>query len=197
MIVNTLHSFQNYFRCKTFSPILLPHLRDCQTILDVGTSTGALASSMLQDSPNLNLTGVDVVTGSRTHIPMVIGNGKHLPFGDDAFDCVMLIDVLHHDLHPEELLSEVARVSKKRILIKDHYWESKIDHFILSSHDYIGNKPYGINLPYNFLAMQTWRKLIEYANLQIADLSKFRLNAFDLRKHIIFELEKPLLTDIP
>lgn len=190
MIVRAFHSVQNYFRCKAFASVLLPHLGDCRSVLDVGTSTGALAASIFRDLPELHLAGVDVVVGSQPLIPMVMGNGKRLPFDDDAFDCVMLIDVLHHDQHPGELLAEAKRVSRKRVLVKDHYWENRLDLPILRFQDYIGNKPYGVKLPYNFLDMETWLSLFENIGLGIAGTSKFRLNVFDLRKHVIFELEK-------
>ncbi len=191
MFVRTFHSIHNYLRCKSFAHILLPYLQDYKSVLDVGTSTGALAASILESAPDLRLAGVDVVVGSQPFIPMVKGNGKRLPFEDNAFDCVMMIDVLHHDEHPGELLAEAKRVSRKRVLIKDHYWNSRFDHLVLSAQDYIGNKFYGIDLPYNFLQMNTWHTLFEDIGLNVVGDSNLRLNAFDLRKHVIFELEKP------
>ena len=58
--------------------------------------------------------------------------------------------MLHHvkkeDL--KTLFKEAIRVSKKYIIIKDHYYKNSLDYLILKIYDYIGNKPYGVNLPY-------------------------------------------------
>ena len=190
MLVQALQSIQNFFRCRAFAPVLLPFMENCQSVLDVGTSTGALAASVFRDAPEIRLAGVDVVVDSQPLIPMILGNGRRLPFSNDAFDCVMMIDVLHHVDSPRELLAEAKRVSQKSVLIKDHYWGNRLDLLMLRFQDYIGNKPYGIDLPYNFLDMKTWDSLFKSVDLRVRMASRFRLNAIDLRKHVIFELEK-------
>ena len=40
----------------------------------------------------------------------VVGDGHHLPFGDEIFDAVILEAVLEHVVTPEEVVSEVYRV---------------------------------------------------------------------------------------
>jgi SAM-dependent methyltransferase len=121
---------------------------------------------------------------------MVEGNGRELPFATDSFDCVMMVDVLHHDTVPGGLLAEAKRVSRDRVLIKDHYWETRLDLFLLRHADDFGNKLYGIKRPYAFLNLDSWRKLIERHGLEIADSAKFRFNALDPCKHVVFELLK-------
>ena len=49
-------------------------------------------------------------------------NGIHIPFGDNSFDVVTIISVLHHvsDEHMPLLAAEIARVCKERLIIKDN-----------------------------------------------------------------------------
>ncbi len=48
---------------------------------------------------------------------VVIGDGQCLPFREHGFDVVACHDVLEHVLDPHRLLSEMARVSKGKIII--------------------------------------------------------------------------------
>jgi len=102
----------------------------------------------------------------------------------------MFLDVLHHTDNIKELMSEAKRVTKKTILIKDHYYNTKFDHFLLRIADYIGNKGLGINLIYNYLKESEWRLLIKQLNLKIIKLKKFKYNYLHPNKEIILKLNK-------
>jgi hypothetical protein len=103
----------------------------------------------------------------------------------------MIIDVLHHDLNPEQVVKEACRVSRRSILIKDHYFNHGLDVFGLKVMDYIGNAPYGIRLPYNYLNDAAWRTIFSNLNLKIVSEAKFRYNLIDPCRHVIFKLEVP------
>ena len=55
--------------------------------------------------------------------------------------------VAPHTAHPEHLLREAKRVARHHIIIKDHYWDTPLDLLGLKIADYMGNAPYGIDLP--------------------------------------------------
>jgi hypothetical protein len=57
--------------------------------------------------------------------------------------------------------------------------------------DYIGNAPYGIRLPYNYLNDAAWRTIFSNLNLKIVSEAKFRYNLIDPCRHVIFKLEVP------
>ena len=158
--------------------------------MDVGASSGRLAERLWRNIPGLGPIGVDVLVGSEADIPMVRGNGKRLPFAGGTFDCVTMVDVLHHDENPGLLLAEAKRVTRSRVLIKDHYWESRLDLILLRYADYVGNRLYGVKLPYVFLSLGSWHSLIRSTGLRIAGTTRFRFNALDPCKHVIFELQK-------
>jgi ubiquinone/menaquinone biosynthesis C-methylase UbiE len=169
---------------------LSPRLKNSKKVLDLGASCGRLASNLAKELPGTNFIGVDTFVQPKTYIPITKYDGEHIPFPNNSFDCVMIIDVLHHDNNPEKILKEAKRVSKKYILIKDHYWNNKIDLFLLKFSDYIGNKPYAVKLPYNFLKSTEWNDLIQNLNLEQVESEKFRFNVADPCKHVIFLLQK-------
>lgn len=176
-------------RYNYLTTILTPYLEDCKTVLDLGASSGRLAKN-IQNKLDIEFVGVDKYLQPERVIPIIKCDGKNLPFKNNSFDCVMIIDVLHHDSNPQKIIEEAKRVTKKYILIKDHYWDNKVDLALLKFGDYIGNKPYGIDLYYNFLNMQSWNALIKKNNLTIVKSQKFRYNVLDYCKHVIFKLKK-------
>lgn len=169
---------------------LSPHLKKSKKVLDLGASCGRVANELSKKNNNINFEGVDIHVQEKTFIPIKKYDGRNIPYPDNSFDCVMIIDVLHHDTDPEKIIQEAKRVSKKYILIKDHYWKTKLDFKLLKYADYIGNAPYGVSLPYNYLKVSDWKKIFENLELEIKKSKLFRYNFLDPCKHAIYLLEK-------
>ena len=149
---------------------------DVISLLDVGAGTGEIAQAICKMRPELIISGVDIKTRPKTFIPVVDYDGNQLPFDDNAFDAVMIIDVLHHCNDPIAMLKEFSRVSKKWVLIKDHISETPLDRVILKFMDWIGNTAHGVVLPYNYLSSSQWASAFNQTGLQ--DMRK--LNRLDL-----------------
>ena len=175
-------------RFRYLTEKLQPYLLNAKEVLDVGSSDGRLAKHM-QDALGIKFVGVDTKIQKKSFIPVKVYNGRKLPFKNNSFNCVMLIDVIHHASNPELLIDEAKRVSKEYILIKDHYWENIVGLFLLKISDYVGNRPYGINLPYNFFNMKSWKRMIRKSNMKIVRFEKFRYNILDPCRHVIFKLK--------
>lgn len=167
-----------------------PLLGDCPKILDLGSNDGRVTHALKQKVP-AEFMGCDVKVSQQTLIPIVEYDGRKLPFEDRSFDCVMMIDVLHHDVDPALVVQEAKRVSRRHILIKDHYYDNGLDFFGLKVMDYIGNAPYGIRLPYNYLNDAAWRSMFQTLDLRIIHEAKFRYNVIDPCKHVLFKLVIP------
>jgi SAM-dependent methyltransferase len=133
--------------------------------LDVGCGSGELAVCIQNKRPDIHLTGVDVFVRKNTAIKVLEFDGLHLPFPDKCFDFVMISDVLHHTLHPEELIKECSRVARSYIFIKDHISDSKWDYSVLSFMDWVGNRGYEVVLPYNYLSTKTWNEIYRRTGL--------------------------------
>ena len=83
-------------------------------ILDVGCGEGATLFHLGEPE---GATGLDLfaekVAYARTTLPrcrFVVGSAYELPFGDGAFDHVIVRDLIHHLERPERLIAECARV---------------------------------------------------------------------------------------
>ena len=90
-----------------------------QTVLDVGCGGGFLSNALAQNG--LAVTGVDLseeslriakahdITGTIQYLP---ADAYHLPFADQSFDVVTVMDFLEHVERPADVVKECARVLK-------------------------------------------------------------------------------------
>ena len=135
-------------------------------ILDVGCGDGLLASILLARRPDLQIRGVDVLPREHTHIPVEIFDGATLPFPDGSFDGVLFSDVLHHTSSAVQLLQEAHRVSRRFVLIKDHYLKGWAAQRRLMVMDWVGNARFGVALPYLYWTEPQWQRTLQEVNLR-------------------------------
>jgi SAM-dependent methyltransferase len=155
------------------------------SLLDVGAGTGEMAQAIKSFRPNLDISGVDVYIRPITFIPVVHYDGNTLPFDDNSFDVVTIVDVLHHCDNPVAVLRECARVSKQFVIIKDHISDSFYDNKILSFMDWVGNRAHGVTLPYNYLSSADWNNAFQNTNL-IPVKKTQNLNLYPMPFDLIF-----------
>jgi SAM-dependent methyltransferase len=53
---------------------------------------------------------------------LVLYDGEHMPFADGAFDASLAMYVLHHTPRPAEVLQEMRRVSRRRIVLVEELY---------------------------------------------------------------------------
>lgn len=167
-------------------------------VLDVGCGNGRLDQLLVERRPDLHIEGIDTLIRAETCIPVSAFDGKTLPFSDDSFDVVILIDVLHHADDPLILLAETARVTRRFVIIKDHRLDGFLAGPILRFMDWVGNARYGVALPYNYLSSRRWNDIFQQLNLVIEqqlnhlDLYRWPLSlVFERRLHMLIKLSKP------
>lgn len=166
------------------------------TVLDVGSGDGQLAKRVEQMRPDLRMLGVDVLVRAGAQIPVRKFDGVRLPFADQGFDTVMLIDVVHHAAQQDALLRETARVAKRAIVIKDHVASGLLARPTLRLMDWIGNARHGVALPYSYWSAEDWRRSFAKLKLRVSarrdDLGLYPWPAslvFERRLHFIAVLE--------
>jgi ubiquinone/menaquinone biosynthesis C-methylase UbiE len=88
-------------------------------LLDVGCGTGGMLRQLEKAFPRWRLSGLDisekaVVCSLRdNHADFVVASANSLPYEDGAFDVLVSLDVMCHDLVcPKRMLCECARVLK-------------------------------------------------------------------------------------
>jgi SAM-dependent methyltransferase len=142
--------------------VIPPHA----SVLDVGCGDGQLAALLLERRPDLTIAGVDVLVRDDTYIPVERFDGRRLPAGDGAYDVVMFVDVLHHCDNQLELLAEARRVARRAVVIKDHVLRGFAARQTLRFMDGVGNRRYGVSLPFNYWRAEQWSQA--FASLDLA-----------------------------
>ena len=137
------------------------------TLLDVGCGDGQLTGKLAAHNPGLTISGLDVLQRPNAHFPVETFDGQVIPQPDDAFDTVLLVDVLHHCETPEVLLSEAARVARQQIVVKDHLLDGWLAGPTLRLMDRIGNARHGVDLPFRYWSEARWREAWNEMGLQL------------------------------
>ena len=135
-------------------------------VLDIGLGNGFVAKQIM-DYYNVYMEGVDVVDYNDTNIKNTIYNGLNLPFKSSSFDCVLILQTLHHCTDQIQVLKEAKRVSKKRMIIMEDVYDNKFEKLMTFMHDYISNKRKGVDCPYYFHNKQEWEKIFKNLKLKI------------------------------
>ena len=87
-----------------------------KTILEVGCGAGHMITSLTQDDPGREITGLDLsaemlkLAAARGCRSLVCGSGNELPFAENSFETVIAAAWVFRYLNPEQALKEVWRV---------------------------------------------------------------------------------------
>ena len=198
MSISGIHTKHVFPRRKR---VLVNHLASLMPpaakVLDVGCGDGTLAAGLVAERPDVTIRGIDVLMRQETAIPVTIFDGEKIPSDDASEDVVMFVDVLHHTRDPMVLLMEAKRVSRRWILIKDHFRDGFLANETLRFMDWVGNAHFGVALPYNYWSSPQWNKGFEQLELkkgkQILELGLYPFWAnwlFGRGLHFVLLLEK-------
>jgi SAM-dependent methyltransferase len=86
-----------------------------ETALDVATGGGHVARRLRE--AGMNVITVDSAPGMQ---PDVVSRGEDLPFADESFDVVVCRVAAHHFEDVAKAVSEMARVSRDRVIVVDN-----------------------------------------------------------------------------
>lgn len=169
-----------YYRLQLTSYVsgLLPPQGPC-LVLDVGAGDGRLGSLLRDFRPQTNVIALEtnLRANLRASIPFVRFDGRRVPLGDRAADVSILSNVLHHAEDPGALLAEVRRVTRRRVIIKDHISCGRLDDLLLGALDVLGNRRFGAPTDAAYLDADGWRDLfaaVRPDRLQQFDRLSFR-----------------------
>lgn len=152
------------------------------TVLDLGSGNGMLAET-IRAKTSKKVIPMDVVDYSTVeHDTIIYNQGDPVPLDDNAVDTTILYLVLHHSQDPLHLLNEAKRVTKHRVIIMEGYADNPKSFHTNCFLDWFLNRVSvgeDINLPFNFLTIETWRKI-------------FNDTAMTLREMKILGIDEPL-----
>ena len=156
-------------RVRALAQQLISLIPERASTLDVGCGDGILARLISAERHDISIRGIDVLVRPSAHICVVHFDGITIPYSDDSFDVVMLIDVLHHTPDPLVLLREARRVART-VILKDHFSGSFLSHTTLRFMDWVGNAPHGVALPYNYWAEEQWSKAFAEEGFDVTEI---------------------------
>ena len=97
-----------------------------ESVLDVGCGEGVLTVEWAERLGEGRVVGIDLddpklraewEQRSRDNLVFRAEEATHLSFGDDEFDLASAIEVLEHVPEPEATVAEMARVSRRHLLV--------------------------------------------------------------------------------
>jgi len=107
-------------RAETFVRLLENHFPKASRVLDLGGGWGFYDAPLRKRGHRV--TVVDVVRPGYQKAPVVLYDGRKIPFADKSFDVTLLVTVLHHVDDLDEVVREACRVTRhKLIVIEDLY----------------------------------------------------------------------------
>jgi SAM-dependent methyltransferase len=143
--------------------MLPPVTEDSPTleVIDVGSGDGYLGAVLQTFRPGTRVTGVETHVRKLTKPGMepVVYDGMHLPFADRSFDVAILSNVLHHADDQAALFAETCRVTRRRVIIKDHLARHFLDRWKLALLDIAGNRRFGADTQGEYLSRTQWREM--------------------------------------
>lgn len=184
MITKTKQYF-NKKRGRSILNYFLEYIGKDDKVLDIGCGDGYISDFLIKKVSSV--TSIDIVdkrTFKKTDF--FIFDGITIPFNENEFTTSLLVTVLHHTQNPEKLLSEVARVSKKIIIVEDTY-NNNFHKFITYFFDSLLNLEF-FGHPHSNKNTTEWKNLFKSLDLEIK--SEKTVFAFPCFYHTTFVLEK-------
>ncbi|MBI2596025.1 class I SAM-dependent methyltransferase [Candidatus Daviesbacteria bacterium] len=177
-------------RARQIVPRIDKFIKKSDRVLDIGCGTGMI-SRTLKDKKGCKIALCDVAYNLMCDTyPVIIYDGKKLPFKDGEFSKALVIAVLHHCKNPMKILDEAARVSKKIIIMEDVFtdWFSRLVTFI---GDCLVN--FEIHSLFTNHTTEEWLKIFKKKKLAVENVEEFRLRCVGLPfKLAIFVLSKKI-----
>lgn len=156
------------------------------SVLDVGTGDGLIVRKLIDIRPDVDLKAVEVLVRPDQHVAVEPFDGRSLPFPDDAFDAVLLVDVLHHAEDPEALLREAVRASRSTLVVKDVMSEGVLSRWTLHMMERVANSGHGISIPDSFWRRTEWEAVFRRLELAVESWNG-RLGLYPFPASLVFE----------
>ncbi len=182
-------------RVHVLTEHLAPLFPNNASVLDVGCGDGSIGSHIKEKRPDIRIEGIDVLVREKAIIPVTAFDGTLIPFGNDSFDVVIFVDVLHHTDNPTVLLREAKRVARQSVILKDHTRDGALAVHTLRFMDWIGNAHHGVALPYNYWSEAQWRAAFTSLNLEIRTWSR-NLELYPWPGSLLFDRSLHFIADL-
>ena len=138
--------------------------------VDIGAGDGGLAALLMREGLVGRCIPVDIKRRETVEIEPVLFDGHTLPFDDASVDLAYAVDAAHHAADPVRFICEMARVSSRWLLLKDHTHATRAGKLALRAMDEIGNRRFGIGSPGNYQRGFEWFRVLEAGGYRLHHL---------------------------
>ncbi len=159
-------------RARVLSQHIASILPRSARVLDVGAGNGELSRAIMAHRPDVKIDGLDTFLWPERFIEVRKFDGTTIPYDNESYDTCLISDVLHHIEKPLGLMSEMVRVARNSIVIKDHVADSRIDFATLKFMDWFGNRGHGVVLPYCYWTWDAWQRAFQQLGLEIETIER-------------------------
>jgi 2-polyprenyl-3-methyl-5-hydroxy-6-metoxy-1,4-benzoquinol methylase len=125
------------FRANAVLPLIK---KDINTYLDIGCGDGSITVEIGRQLQLEKVCGIDCESFAGKDIQPIelpndiefdhrVYNGVEIPYEENTFDLITMMQVFHHVERPAELLQNIHKVLKKDglVILREHYKENEID----------------------------------------------------------------------
>ena len=173
-------------RARTKFNLFKEFIDDKSKIIDIGCGSGQFSLEL--QNKNHEVTAVDVRDKTNTKaITPVIYDGVKLPFDDNQFDISMLITVMHHCQHPDDVFAEAVRVSKNKIFVLEDVYSNCFMKRLTWFMDSLMNLEFKGH-PHTNKSESGWDKLFKAHNLKL--IHKKKVKILLIFTQVVYVLEK-------
>lgn len=139
-------------------------------VLDYGCGKGLLGAK-IQSELNKKIILIDNINFNKTLLPLLMSdkNGK-TSLENSSVDTSIAYLVLHHMDNPLSGLTELARITKHRLILMEGYVEEDQQLYINRSIDWFFNRillGVDMNVPFNFLKINQWETLLNEIGFKV------------------------------
>jgi SAM-dependent methyltransferase len=138
-------------------------------VLDLGAGEGYVAAVLGRDASRW-VCGVDVGRFRRAPLAYAAYDGARLPFADEVFDTTLLLLTLHHCAAPERVLDEAVRVTRRRLIVTESVYRTRLERFWLDRLDGpVNGLRHGgaMAVPLGFRRPEAWEALFASRGLRL------------------------------
>ncbi len=149
-------------------------------VLDVGIGPAITSDYISQNRQDLILHGLDVVDIRRSPlVPITLYEGMTFPFNTKSFDVSLVMRTLRHIKWPLLTLGEIARVTKRQIVIIEDFATEECDLSEDARAEARELRSLGIFLPltYSPLAMRELENMFVKHNLTIRKKEQLKISS--------------------
>ena len=125
-------------------------------VLDIGGGWGFYVEPLRQ-ARNCDVTVLDVVNPGFRKAPVVLYEGEKVPFPDRSFDISLLVTMLHHVPHPEKVLLEAKRVTRRAVIVVEDLYRTLAGRWWTILRDRIYNLEF-VGHPCQFRKKDEWSR---------------------------------------